>query len=110
MSSRLRGWSGRTRPTTKTQRLERNAENLILRNKISAGLDQELREISDFLVDLRSLFEKLAALLMEPGFERMVFIHSQAGGVIADVLSDLHGAEVGPAHAAEVRDLRSILG
>jgi hypothetical protein len=74
------------------------------------GWDQESRGVSDFLVNLRPLFEKLAALLLEPGFDRTVFIYSQAGGIIADVLSNLHGAEVGPAHAAEMRDLRSILG
>src|SRR5262245_53964746 len=67
------------------------------------------RGVSDFLVDLRSLFEELAALLLEPGFERIVFMHSQAGGVVADVLSNLHRAEVRSAHAAEMRDLRSIL-
>jgi hypothetical protein len=30
------------------------------------------------------------------------------GGVVADVLRDLHAAELGAAHAAEVRDLGAL--
>src|SRR6202011_1776324 len=43
-------------------------------------------------------------------FRRLLRHAALALGVVAHVLRDLHGAEMRPAHRAEVRDLRAVRG
>src|SRR3989454_6964639 len=60
-------------------------------------------------VDLAAALPELLRLLPEPLRDRGRLLRDAVlGGVVADVLGDLHRAEVRPAHRAEVGDLRAL--
>src|SRR3989442_11810707 len=60
-------------------------------------------------VDLSAALPELFRLLPKPLRDRGRLLRDAVlGGVVADVLGDLHRAEVGAAHGAEVRDLRAL--
>src|SRR5204862_2637387 len=60
-------------------------------------------------VDLAAALPKLVGLLAQPLRERdRLRCHALLGGVLADLLRDLHRAELRPAHRAEVGDLRAL--
>src|SRR5713101_8020217 len=57
-------------------------------------------------VDLAAALPELLGLFPEPLRDRGCLLRDAVlGGVVADVLGDLHRAEVRPAHRAEVGDL-----
>ena len=68
------------------------------------------RRRSAFLVDLRSGGAEFLALGLEAGLDRLAFVDAVVGGPVADLLGDLHTAELGPAHAAEVGGFEAGLG
>src|SRR4029453_397382 len=62
-------------------------------------------------VDLPAALPELLGLLAEPLHDRSRLLRDAVlGGVVADVLRDLHRAEVRPAHRAEVGQLRALGG
>src|SRR6185369_1687006 len=60
-------------------------------------------------VNLGAGLFKLLGLLLQPALDRNHFIHVVLGRVLANLLSDLHRAEVRAAHRTEVRELGSLL-
>src|SRR6266498_4423037 len=72
--------------------------------------EPERRRVSDLFVDLGALPQKLFRLLAQPDLDRLLFGNLERGRVVADVLRDLHRAEVGAAHRAEVGKLRAFGG
>src|ERR1044072_7997658 len=61
------------------------------------------------LVKLRAGGDELGGLLFHARFKRVALFEAGAGGVVADLLRDVHRAEVRAAHRAEVRELGSFL-
>src|SRR6187402_1981335 len=60
-------------------------------------------------INLRSRLDELLRLLSHPCVQRLVFGHAEFCGVVADILRDLHRAEMWAAHRAEVGDFRAVL-
>src|SRR5262245_33804686 len=81
--------------------LHLQAENFA-RPRSAQDADRRGRRRSPFPVDLPAGLPELLRLLRHP------LLH--LGGVVADLLGDLHRAELGPAHRAEVGHLRSLGG
>jgi len=65
--------------------------------------------LSRFRVNLRAFFHELFRLLFHPLFQRLFLGDALFGSVFADVLGDLHRAEMRAAHGAEVRGLGAVL-
>jgi hypothetical protein len=61
-------------------------------------------------INFRAFFDELLALFFHAGGEGVFFGDAVFGGVLADVLADLHEAEVRAAHGAEVSRFRAVLG
>src|SRR5262249_16785552 len=61
-------------------------------------------------VDRRPLPPKLLRLLAHPSFQGLPLVELLLFRVLADLLGDLHRAEVGTAHGAEVGELGALLG
>src|SRR6202046_3505146 len=67
------------------------------RIRIATNVRALVIELRSRYVNLAAQFHELFGLFGHPAF-----------GVVADVLRDLHRAEMRPAHRAEVRDLRAV--
>src|SRR5690606_1580942 len=66
---------------------------------------------SELLVQLRTALTEFGGLGLHPLLQRQVHrLDTLGGGVVADLLGDLHRAELGATHGAEVRDLGRLLG
>src|SRR5689334_15469717 len=61
-------------------------------------------------VELAAGFAEAAGLFVHAGGEGVGFDQVVLGGVVADLLGDLHGTELRAAHAAEVGDLGALGG
>src|SRR6478736_1006132 len=60
-------------------------------------------------VDLRARLDEFDRLRLHPLRKRVAFVQSLLRRVLADILRDLHRAEMRTAHGAEVRELRAVL-
>ncbi len=70
-----------------------------------------LKRASRLPIDLRSLLFELLRLLGHSMFQGGLFIgDALGGGVVAHILGDLHRAELGAAHRAEVGHFMGIFG
>ena len=65
---------------------------------------------SGLTINFRSPLHKLYCLLFHTPLQCGLFIHALRGGVVAHFLRDFHGAKMGAAHGAEMRDLGGIFG
>src|SRR5262249_40615527 len=61
-------------------------------------------------VDLPAPLAELLRLLPHPHLQGLFLLHSLLRGVLADFLGDLHRAEVGTTHGAEMGHLGAFLG
>src|SRR5262249_26832082 len=61
-------------------------------------------------VELAALAHELDRLFLHPLLQRGLRVDAELARVVAHVLGDLHRTEVRPAHRAEVRQLRALLG
>src|SRR5690606_29668469 len=66
---------------------------------------------SDLLVQLRTALTEFGGLGLHPLLQRQIHrLYTLGRRVVADLLGDLHRAELGATHGAEVRDLGRLLG